>query len=72
MDTDLKRQFYIIASICYFKQGNNVRAYKMLRKGSSMQDNNNWALMGSILKREEDSGFYRSYIKRIMLRDHTT
>ena len=72
MDTDLKKQFYIIASICYFRQGNNVRAYKMLRKGSSMQDNNNWAMMGSILKREEDSGFYRSYIKRIMQRNKVT
>ncbi len=26
----------------------------------------NWALMGAVLSREEDTGFYRSYFKRIL------
>ena len=45
-----------------------MKAYKFIRKISTPESLNNWGLMGSIISKEEDSALYRSYFKRLLLK----
>ena len=58
------KEFYGLATICYYRQGLNIKAFKTLRKITTNEDKNEWALIGTILKKVDDSGVYRNYYKR--------
>lgn len=65
-DEILGKRFYQLASIVLYQCGAYVKAYKILRKISTPNDMNNWALLGCILSKHDDPSFYRSYFKRIL------
>ena len=52
--------------MAYFRCGQNVKAYKIVRKVSTKETLRNWALLGAILSGEEDISFCRSYYKRML------
>ncbi|CDW76383.1 general transcription factor 3c polypeptide 3 [Stylonychia lemnae] len=63
---NLNKIFYEISTIAYFLSDQNKKAYKALRQISNQQDILNWAMMGSIISKNDDSSFCRSYFKRIL------
>jgi len=63
---EFTNKFYIMATYCYFHCKEYINAYKLLRKVSTAEDMNNWALIGCILSKEEDPNMFRSYFKRLL------
>lgn len=63
---EFTNKLYITAAYSYFHCKEYSTAYKLLRKVSTPEDLNNWALLGCILSKEEDPNMFRSYFKRLM------
>lgn len=66
---EIERSYYISAAFCFYHCENYVKAYKMLRNASTPEDISNWALLGNIVNKYEDSSFYRSYMKRLQKKE---
>jgi len=63
---EYKDRFYLLATFCNYQTGDYIRGYKLLRHISKPQDYSNWAIMGCLLSKPEDTAFYRSYFKRLL------
>lgn len=61
-------KFYKVCTLAYYQTDQFMKAYKCLRKVSSEQDALNWALLGCIINKQDDTSFYRSYMKRLMVK----
>lgn len=64
--SEVGKSYYMAAGVSYHKLKEYVKAYKCIRYITSPKELENWALLGCILSKEEDSAIYRSYFKRLL------
>jgi hypothetical protein len=60
------KSYYLAAGVSYHHMKEHIKAYKCIRYITSSKELENWALLGCILSKEEDSAIYRSYFKRLL------